>query len=75
MSLYYFDLLRNGEVSTDDQGQDLPDNDTAHKEAVRALAEIACEEIPKDGPLELQIVVYDDARQPLFRTRIMFEPG
>ncbi|QYO76079.1 DUF6894 family protein [Devosia salina] len=75
MPIFFFDLDRNGDMQADDDGQDLPIAASAHREAVLALAEIAAEEIPRDGSLDISIAVRDDADRLLFRTRFVFEPG
>lgn len=75
MPMFYFDIIKNGDVSIDHRGHVLTDAGQAHREAVRALAEIGAEEIPKDGHLELSVAVANDRHHILFRTRLSFEPG
>lgn len=75
MPLYYFDVLRNGDAVIDGHGHDLVDAQHAHKEAVRTLAEMGAEEIPKDGRLDLAVAVADARRRMLFKTSLRFEPG
>ena len=75
MPLYYFDVLRNGDTAIDAQGHELVDAQHAHKEAVRTLAEMGAEEIPKDGRLDLAVAVADERHRLLFKTSLRFEPG
>lgn len=75
MPLFYFDILKNGELALDHQGHELASARIAHKEAVRALAEMGAEEIPKDGHLELAVAVADNRHRILFKTSLSFEPG
>ena len=39
MTRYFFDFRSGGIVSTDDEGQELPDVEAAHGEAIEALAD------------------------------------
>jgi hypothetical protein len=73
MALYFFDVTKNDENFPDPVGQEFPDEAHAHREAVKALAEMGAEEIPQDGNLILSITVSDDARNYLFCTRLSFE--
>ena len=75
MPLFYFDFTANDDVSIDTIGQVLENENVAHKEAVKALAEIAAEEIPRDGKLVLTVTVTDADRQTLFRAQMTFQPA
>jgi len=75
MPLFYFDFAANDDVSVDTIGQELENESVAHKEAVKALAEIAAEEIPRDGELVLTVTVTDADRQTLFRAQMTFQPA
>ena len=74
MPKFYFDVVQNGDVVVDHVGQDIADAGTAHREAVKTTAEIAAEEIPKDGKLALSVAVADHTHHVLFRTHLHFEP-
>ena len=74
MPRFYVDFTHNGEVIHDTIGQELDSVNEAKREAVKALAEISAEEIPRDGPLTLTATVYDESRKVTFRGRITFEP-
>lgn len=75
MPKYYFDFIENGELSKDLEGQTLGSDYEAHRQAVQAIAEVAAEEIPRDGKLDLCVVVADEDHRILFRTKVSFEPG
>lgn len=75
MPVFYFDFTANDDVSIDTVGQELYDKGMAHKEAVKALAEIAAEEIPRDGKLVLTVTVNDAERHPLFKAQMIFQPA
>ena len=74
MPLFYFDFASNNDVSVDTVGQELDNEGLAHKEAVKALAEMAAEEIPRDGELVLTVTVCDSDRQTLFKAQMRFQP-
>lgn len=74
MPMFYFDFVHNGETNRDAVGQDLADEHVAQREAVRALAEIAAEEIPRDGKLVLAVTVADAGRRATFRALLTFDP-
>jgi len=74
MPRFYVDFSHNGEVIHDTVGQELDSVDEAKREAVKALAEISAEEIPRDGPLTLTATVYDESRKVTFRGKITFDP-
>lgn len=75
MPLFYFDFTQNDVLNPDTVGQDLPDKNSAKREAVKALAEIAAEEIPRDGKLVLAVTLYDDTRAVQFSAKLTFEPA
>lgn len=75
MPKYFFDIMQNDHLAIDHVGQDHENDHKAHREAVKAIAEIAAEEIPKDGKLELSVAVADETHHVLFRTHVRFEPG
>ena len=73
MARYYFDISLNEQLRPDEEGLDLPDDPAARHEAVLTLAQMAAEEIPRDGRLVLAVGVADQHRRPLFRAQITFE--
>lgn len=75
MPLYFFDLSKNGEWSRDADGTELPDKQTAHRQAIETIASVAGQEIPEGASLKLTVVVSDRGRRELFRTNVWFEPG
>jgi hypothetical protein len=75
MPRFFFDVVENGDLALDHQGRDFADQRQAHREAVKTIAAIAAEEIPKDGMLELSVAVADETHHVLFSTHVRFEPG
>jgi hypothetical protein len=74
MPRYYFDFVQNDISNEDSTGQDFSDIRAAKHEAVKALAEIAAEEIPRDGKLVLAVTVHDETQTICFRAKLTFEP-
>ena len=72
---YYFDVRTNDHIQVDHDGTDLPNDREAHRAAIKAIAKLAAEEIPRDGPLQLTIGVADEDHHLLHRVRVTFEPG
>lgn len=62
MAQYFFDFRSSGVVSTDDEGQELPDIEAAHREAIEALAD-ALQDLVLEGGAERQIII--DVRDDL----------
>jgi hypothetical protein len=61
---YYFDLVIGKEVSSDEEGLELPDARAAQEEAALALAEMARElpsDVDKDGLRKIAVEVRDNA--------------
>ncbi|MET3901422.1 hypothetical protein ABIB57_005393 [Devosia sp. UYZn731] len=75
MPKFFFDIVENDKVSIDHDGIEFDDRQQAHREAVKTIAAIAAEEIPKDGKLELTVAVADESHHVLFKTHVRFEPG
>ena len=75
MPLFFFDFTQNDALQEDTVGQELADEKVAKREAVKALAEIAAEEIPRDGRLVLAVIVHDEDREVRFSARLTFEPA
>ncbi|MBV9456655.1 MAG: hypothetical protein JO141_03940 [Bradyrhizobium sp.] len=62
MTQYFFDFRSSGVVSSDDEGQELPDVEAAHREAVEALAD-ALQDIVLEGGSDQRIII--DVRDDL----------
>nr|WP_314262225.1 hypothetical protein [uncultured Devosia sp.] len=75
MPRYYFDITINDLTKTDNEGIDLVHEQAARREAVLTIAEIAAEEIPRDGSLLITINVRTESDLALFRTSVHFEYG
>lgn len=73
MARYYFDILLNEQSRPDEEGLELSSESEARREAVHTLAEMAAEEIPRDGKLMLAVSVADQKRQHVFRAQVTFE--
>ena len=73
MRRYYFDLEFNSEMKKDLEGLEFADEKAARREAVTALADMAAEAIPQDGPLAVAISVRDDRNIRMFQARVTFD--
>ena len=62
MTQYFFDFRSGGVVSTDDEGQELPDVEAAHNAAIEALAD-ALQDIVLQGQVDQRVVI--DVRDDL----------
>jgi len=62
MTQYFFDFRSSGVLSTDDEGQELPDVEAAHREAVEALAD-ALQDFVLEGGIDQRITI--DVRDEL----------
>ena len=62
MTRYFFDFRSGGIVSTDDEGQELPDVEAAHGEAIEALAD-ALQDLVLEGQVDQRVVI--DVRDDL----------
>jgi hypothetical protein len=72
MPRFFFDVREGNSLTSDDEGLDFPDIEQAHREANRALADMAKEAI-RDGQLsELAIEIRDNSA-PLLRTTLRLE--
>ena len=73
MPRYFFDIHQDAKSYRDDIGHELPDLDAARKEAMRALPEIAYDEIAKDGDRQTFVVLVtgEDGR-PLYSATLSF---
>ena len=72
MARYFFDIY-DGEDSPDAVGVELLDLEAARTQATLALAEIARDELPGDGPeRELTILIRDESGRVLMRTSLVF---
>jgi hypothetical protein len=61
MPHYYFHLRHGSQLTIDDEGQDLPDDDAARVEAVESVHEILAEEIrAKRADVPEAMVVADE---------------
>lgn len=57
MTRYFFDVLTDGKMTSDDEGTILPDLDAARKEATFALADLARDTLRSGGSPRLGIEV------------------
>lgn len=74
MPRYFFQLIDQGELYYDTEGQELPDDEAARHEASLALTEVARDVLLKDGLFhEFEVIVKDHRGQTVWRTRLDFE--
>jgi hypothetical protein len=59
MPVFFFDVLQDGKLSTDTEGSDLPDLDSAIEEAVKAMAEMSGDAIPGTRQRQLTMTIRD----------------
>ena len=57
MTRYFFDVLTNGKLSSDDEGMILPNIDAARTEASRSLGDLARDTLRAEGPPRVGIEV------------------
>lgn len=73
MPRYFVDFTHNDAEIVDTVGQVLDSELAARREAVKALAEISAEEIPRDGPLLLTATVFNESRKTIFVCSVRFD--
>ncbi len=72
MPLFFLDI-HNGGIMHDDIGSELPDADAARLEAIRALPQIAADEIPKGGDRQhFAVVVKDESGHIIYMATLVF---
>lgn len=78
MPRYFFQLIDQGKVYYDTEGQELLNDEAARHEASVALTEVARDVLLKDGLFhQFEIVVRNDRDETVWRTKLEFEaePG
>lgn len=65
MARYYFDIMDEEGVFLDDVGLELPDMDTAIKEARRTLADMVRDALRSQSPDNVSISIRDGAEGPV----------
>lgn len=75
MPKFYFDLIRNGDLTIDHVGCDLADVAQAQDEAVRALVEIAADTHAARRPVSAAVSIVDSTRKPVCRATLVLDPG
>ena len=74
MPKYFFDVHNGHEHHIDMAGTELPDQHAARDEATRAIAEIAADSIPGDGPQrDIAIHIRDRFGEPLLELTLKFK--
>lgn len=67
MPRYFFDIHENDKAHRDDEGHDAPDLGTVRMEAMKALPQIAFDQIPKDGDRQTFVcLVTDEDGHPVY---------
>jgi hypothetical protein len=73
MPRYRFHIHDGARTTDDPAGHEFPDDASARREAIKALAAVAAEEVPKDGDrTDISVHVTDEAGAPLFSATIAF---
>ncbi|MET0745565.1 MAG: hypothetical protein ABWY78_19500 [Microvirga sp.] len=70
MPRYFFRVRCASELTQDDEGQDLPDLESARDEVLRAAIRIWLEALPGDVPKALIVEILDDLGRALANVRI-----
>ena len=65
MARYYFDIMDEEGIFLDDEGIDLPNMDSAIKEARRALADMVRDALRAQNPDSVSISIRDGAEGPI----------
>jgi hypothetical protein len=65
MPLYFFDVTDTGRTSHDNRGMELPSLIEARREALRALADIAKDELPNGDYRDFTIHIRENDGPPL----------
>lgn len=73
MPRYFFDFTDTGTHTPDPEGTDLPTENDAKEEAIRALVEIVGELLPDGNHRELSFTVRDQAGQRLMELALRFD--
>ena len=67
MARFFFNFIEPGKFDKDEEGIELSGFDDMRAAVMRALQDIACEQIPNDGDhRSLVLLVTDDAGQPVY---------
>lgn len=72
---YFFDFNRNDELTIDQDGHEFMDAATAHKEGMRALGEMAGDEIKRCENLRLILSIADERHRIVVMSHVRFEAG
>jgi hypothetical protein len=70
MPRYFFRVRSASELTLDDEGQDLPNLESARDEVLRAAIRIWIETLPGDMPPALIVEILDDLGRALANVRI-----
>ncbi len=69
----FFFSIHNGGIMRDGEGAELPDVEAACAEAIRALPEIAADEIPRNGDQQhFAIVVRDEDGRAVYTATLTY---
>ena len=72
MPLYFFDII-NGGADRDDQGTECASDEDMRLAAIRALPDVAREEIPTDGDRRFfTVVARNEKREAIYTATIAF---
>ena len=74
MARYYFLLIEQDDSYRDGEGVELPNDEAARREAALIAAEVLRDAPPGNGlVLSVQVVVYDQDNQEVWRNTLSFE--
>ncbi len=70
MARYYIDLMNGHGLVLDDVGQEFTSRESASREAVHVLPEIALDEAKDDAGLSISVKVRDESGQYFFEANL-----
>ncbi|WP_181167788.1 hypothetical protein [Mesorhizobium sp. B2-4-19] len=73
MTIYYFDVEENGELTPDRAGVECTDFNHAKKEAVRAIVDMTRDALPDGDHHELQLTVRDKSGAVVLEVTLNFD--
>jgi hypothetical protein len=75
MPRYFFDIEDNGELTVDDEGLELSSEKAVRDEAIRALPELAKDELPDGAQHSFWVKVRDESGAYIFQASLELKSG
>ena len=73
MARFFFDIHKNDDVVSDDEGSDLHSFEAARTEAIRTLPQVAADEIPENGDQQhYAVVVRDESGRTVYTATLVY---